>query len=105
MVYQVLMKKYGPNSLCILNSLAPSDYTSERVDEGHKIICNYDKLTFNVDIGDVEVECLFDYEEINVDGYTRSLICPGFDRVLQEVFGVMILLLVLKKKMLILIIK
>ena len=47
----------------------------------HKITCNYDKSTFNVDIGDVEVECPGNYEEITVDGYSGSLICPGFDRV------------------------
>ena len=69
----ILWKKYRSNSLCIINSLALYDYISERVAGCHKIICNYDKLTFNVDIGDVEVECLFDYEEINVDGYTGSL--------------------------------
>ena len=74
-------EKYGLNSLCILNSLAPSDYTSERVDWCHKITCINDKLIFNVDIGDVEVECPFDYEEMSVDGYTGSLICPGFDRI------------------------
>ena len=72
---------YGPNSLCILSSLAPSGYTTSTVARCHKITCNYDNSTFNVDIGDVEVECPYNYEEINVDGYSGSLICPGFDRV------------------------
>ena len=72
---------YGPNSLCILSSLAPSGYTTETVARCHKITCNYNELTYNVDIGDVEVECPYEYEEISVDGYTGSLICPGFDRV------------------------
>jgi hypothetical protein len=72
---------YGPNSLCILSSLAPSGNTTSTVARCHKITCNYDKSTFNVDIGDVEVECPGNYEEITVDGYSGSLICPGFDRV------------------------
>ncbi len=72
---------YGPNSLCILSSLAPSGYTTETVARCHKITCNYNKLTYNVDIGDVEVECPYEYEEISVDGYTGSLICPGYNRV------------------------
>ena len=75
---------YGENSLCILSSLAPSVYTSklkEKIARCHKITCNYDKLTFNIDIGDVEIECSGNYEEISVDGYSGSLICPDFDRV------------------------
>ena len=72
---------YGSNSLCILSSLAPSDYISETIARCHKITCNFDNSTFNVDIGDVEVECPYNYEEISVDGYSGSLICPGFDRV------------------------
>ena len=27
----------------------------------HKKICNYEKSTFNVDIGEIEVECMFIY--------------------------------------------
>ena len=47
----------------------------------HKITCNYDKSTFNIDIGDVEVECSGNYEEVTVDGYSGSLICPDYNRV------------------------
>ena len=72
---------YGENSLCILSSLAPSGYTSDSMARCHKITCNYDKSKFNIDIGDVEVECSGKYEEVTVDGYSGSLICPDFDRV------------------------
>ena len=76
-------EKYGENSLCILSSLLPSGYgyTSEKIAGCHKITCNYDKLTFNIDIGDVEVECSGNYEEITVKGYSGSLICPDYNRV------------------------
>ena len=74
-------EKYGENSLCILSSLAPSGYTSKKIARCHKITCNYDKSKFNIDIGDVEVECSGKYEEVTVDGYSGSLICPDFDRV------------------------
>ena len=67
---------YGPNSLIILSSLAPSDYISETIDRCQKIICNYDNSIFNVDIGNVKVEYSYNYEEISVDGYSGSLICP-----------------------------
>ena len=53
----------------------------EKIARCHKITCNYDKLTFNIDIGDVEVECSGNYEEISVDGYSGSLICPDYNRV------------------------
>ena len=67
---------YGPNSLIILSSLEPSDYISETIARCHKITCNFDNSTFNVDIGDVKVEYSYNYEEISVDGYSGSLICP-----------------------------
>ena len=72
---------YGENSLCILSSLAPSGYISDPMARCHKITCNYDESKFNIDIGDVEVECSGKYEEVTVDGYSGSLICPDFDRV------------------------
>ena len=72
---------YGPNSLCILSSLLPSGYTAPTVARCHKITCNSNKSTFNVDIGDVEVECPGNYEEITVDGYSGTLICPDYNRV------------------------
>jgi len=38
---------YGSNSLCILSSLLPFNYTMLKFARCYKIICNYEKSTFN----------------------------------------------------------
>ena len=47
----------------------------------HKIICNKKDKNFFVIIGNLSIECSGNYEEITVEGYFGSLICPDYNRV------------------------
>ena len=81
---------YGPNSICVLSSLIPSTnndqfnsevYTKKRA-RCHKVIsCDSKSKTFILDIGDIQIKCHGNYEEIRVDGYSGSIICPDYNRV------------------------
>ena len=71
------------NSICIISSLDDnlnSEYSYERA-LCHKISCNYDKLTFNVDIGNHTIECPNEGGKINVEGYKGTITCPRYNRV------------------------
>ena len=81
---------YGPNSICVLSSLIPStnnDQFNSEVDTKkrarcHKVIkCDSKSKTFILDIGDIQIKCNGNYEEIRVDGYSGSIICPDYNRV------------------------
>ena len=81
---------YGPNSICVLSSLIPStnnDQFNSEVDTKkrarcHKVIrCDSKSRTFILNIGDTLLNCSGNYEEIRVDGYSGSIICPDYNRV------------------------
>ena len=74
---------YGDKSICVLSSLKPlssisDDFMTARC---HKVIsCNPDK-TFSLDIGNVILNCSGNYEEVEVEGYYGTIICPDYNRV------------------------
>ena len=74
---------YGNNSICILSSLSPKNYSiiSKKQSRCHEIQCDNITRTFTIDIGDVLLNCSGVYEEVSVTGYSGSIICPDYNRV------------------------
>ena len=74
---------YGKNSICVLSSLLPKNYENLNKKEArcHKIECDYFNKSFTIDIGDFLLNCSGKYEEVNVDNYSGSIICPDYNRV------------------------
>ena len=65
------------NSICIVSSL---NLIYERA-RCYKISCNYNKRTFNVDVGKQIIECPNEGGEMSVEGYSGIIICPPYNRV------------------------
>lgn len=59
-----------------------SSGTSSYQPSCHEVTC-FDS-SFVVKVGDVEVTCNTDGEEISVEGYSGTLICPKFDRICAD---------------------
>lgn len=81
---QILGFSISNNSICIISSLDDNLNSRNKNYERalcHKIACNYDKHTFNVDIGKQTIECPNEGGQINVEGYKGSIICPPYNRV------------------------
>ena len=75
---------YGKNSICVLSSLKPNGYSEDtsKSPRCHEVIsCDSKSKTFILDIGDIQIKCNGNYEEIRVDGYSGSIICPDYNRV------------------------
>ena len=74
---------YGNNSICVLSSLSPKNYSiiSSKQSRCHEIQCDNITRTFTIDIGDVLLNCSGVYEEVSVTGYSGSIICPDYNRV------------------------
>ena len=74
------------NSICIQSSLIKSsdislkDFNYQRA-MCHKITCNYNNKTIQVDIGESYIECPTNGGEMTVDGYNGTIICPLYERV------------------------
>jgi len=75
------------SSICIQSSLINSNDKSLSIYEGyeramcHKIECNFEDKTINVDIGETIIECPTNGGYIEVDGYNGTIRCPPFNRV------------------------
>jgi hypothetical protein len=74
---------YGPNSICVLSSLKPQSSLSDsyKTARCHKVSCDTNTKSFILDIGEVNLTCSGNYEEIEVEGYSGSIICPDYNRV------------------------
>ena len=75
---------YGSNSICVLSSLKPQSSSSDsyKTARCHEVIsCDTDTKSFILDIGEVNLNCSGNYEEIEVEGYSGSIICPDYNRV------------------------
>ena len=75
---------YGPNSICVLSSLKPQSSLSDsyKTARCHEVIsCNSTTKSFILDIGEVNLNCSGNYEEIEIEGYSGSIICPDYNRV------------------------
>ena len=75
---------YGPNSICVLSSLKLKSSSSDsyKTARCHEVIsCDTNTKSFILDIGEVNLNCSGNYEEIEVEGYSGSIICPDYNRV------------------------
>ena len=75
---------YGPNSICVLSSLKPQSSSSDsyKIARCHEVIsCNSNTKSFILNIGKVNLTCSGNYKEIEVEGYSGSIICPDYNRV------------------------
>jgi len=75
---------YGSNSICVLSSLKPQSSSSDsyKIARCHEVIsCNSNTKSFILNIGKVNLTCSGNYKEIEVEGYSGSIICPDYNRV------------------------
>ena len=76
-------ENYSKESICIMSSLVPNEYKvfENKKARCHKIECDYFNKTFKIDIGGYLLNCSGKYEEVKVENYTGSIICPDYNRV------------------------